>query len=230
MHQADISFICDISAGLQSLGKIAPPGDTWTNGAFADAKSALKEAFPSDEEWGPAAIIDEARKAFPQNGVAAVDTGAHRILLSQIWQCFAPRTLLQSKAFCTMGCALPLAIGHRLAAPDTPVIAFTGDAGLEMVLGELATLRDLKIPVIVLVFVDKSLALIELKQRSMGYDNLGVDFGNTDFPALANAMGGTGILAESRAQLSDAITKGLANPGFTLISCPIGHRPYEGRF
>ena len=230
MHRADVSFVCDTAEGLRSLGENIPGNDTWPVGEIAKIHTALADAFPVDEAWGPAAVIDEARKAFPKNGVATVDTGAHRILLSQIWQCYAPRTLVQSTAFCTMGVALPLAIGHRIADPDIPVIAFTGDAGLEMVMGELATLRDMKIPVIIVVFVDKSLALIELKQRAMGYDNLGVDFGNTDFPALANAMGGTGVEATAREHLSAEITSGLNRPGFTLIACPIGQRPYDGRF
>lgn len=230
MHQADFSFVCDTAAGLRSLGENIPGKETWPDGKIEGVKAALSEAFPCDETWGPAAVIDEARKAFPKNGVATVDTGAHRILLSQIWQCYAPRTLTQSTAFCTMGVALPMAIGHRIADPDTPVIAFTGDAGLEMVMGELATLRDMKIPVIIVVFVDKSLALIEMKQRAMGFDNLGVDFGNTDFPALAEAMGGKGVLADSRELLAAAIEVGLRHPGFTLIACPIGEHAYDGRF
>jgi len=62
--------------------------------------------------------------------------------MSQVWQAYEPRTVLQSTGFCTMGCALPLAIGAKIADPGRPVVAFSGDAGLEMVLGELATLRD----------------------------------------------------------------------------------------
>jgi len=56
------------------------------------------------------------------------------------------------------------------------VIAFMGDAGLEMVLGEIGTLRDMGLPLVVAVFVDRSLALIEMKQRRTGMQNAGVDF------------------------------------------------------
>jgi thiamine pyrophosphate-dependent acetolactate synthase large subunit-like protein len=109
-----------------------------------------------------------------------------------------------------MGCAVPLAMGFRLAAqsgmsganrpaPDVPaVVAFVGDAGMEMVLGELATLRDLKLPVVIVVFIDESLALIELKQRKSKLQNLGVDFGATDFPAVTRALGGIGHWISSR--------------------------------
>jgi acetolactate synthase-1/2/3 large subunit len=125
-----------------------------------------------------------------------------------------------------MGCALPLAIGAKLAAPERPVV----DAGLEMVLGELATLRDLKLPLVVVVFVDASLALIELKQRRVGLENLAVDFGATDFPAVARALGGEGVTVRDRAALAEAFHKGLAADGFTIIAAEIGRQAYDGRF
>ena len=63
-----------------------------------------------------------------------------------------------------------------------------------MGLGELSTLRDLKLPVIICVLVDESLALIELKQRNSQRTNVGVDFKETNFPKIAEAMGGHGTL------------------------------------
>jgi acetolactate synthase-1/2/3 large subunit len=129
-----------------------------------------------------------------------------------------------------MGCALPLAMGAKLAAPQRPVVAFTGDAGLEMVLGELATLRDLRLNVVVVVFVDASLAMIELKQRQVGLRNLGVDLGETDFAAVARAMGGIGVAVTDRAALRAAVSEGLAADTFTVIAAAIGRRAYDGRF
>ena len=229
MHQATYSFVGDCRHGLRAFRKGVQPRQTWANGELKHLKAKLDTAFPADEAWGPAAVIDEVRKATPSDIVAGVDTGAHRILLSQMWACEHPRTLLQSTGLCTMGCALPLAIGASLAADGKPSIAFTGDAGLEMILGELATLRDLKLPVIIIVFVDASLALIELKQRGMQMGNLGVDFGATDFVGVGKAMGGHAVQASDRATLNAEVTAGLERKGFTLIACPIGERPYDGR-
>ncbi len=182
VHQSDISFVCDVGAGIEALTSGLNGKQTWPAGEIEIMKQALLDAFPRDEDWGPAAVIDAARKAFPRDGFAAVDTGAHRILLSQQWECYAPRTLTQSTGLCTMGCAVLMALGHQLADPETPVIAFIGDGGMEMILGELATVRDANRPVIIVVFFDESLALSELKQRANDQTNLGVDFGGTDFP------------------------------------------------
>ncbi len=230
MHQARISFIGHVGAGLQALREgMEAKHATWPGKEPESARAAMKSTFRADEEWGPAAVVDTIRQVLPRNGVATVDSGAHRILLSQVWECYAPSTLLQSSALGAMGSALPLAIGYKLVQAQRPVVAFTGDAGLEMVLGELATLRDLKLGLVVVVFVDEQLGLIELKQRSAGFKNLGVDFGATNFSAVAIAMGGYGALVRNRNDLVQEFKTALARNTFTVIACAIGRRSYDGR-
>jgi acetolactate synthase I/II/III large subunit len=230
VHQARLSFVGHVGAGLSALSDGIKGGDVWVGGAPEKVRQTLMDAFSAGDDWGPAAAVHAARRAFPRNGVAAVDTGAHRILLSQAWQCYEPRGLLQSTGLCTMGVALPLVIGRKLAEPDRPVIAFTGDAGMEMILGELATLRDTGLTIPVVVFVDEALALIELKQRGSGMQNLGVDFGGTDFVGVAEAMGGVGVVAASADAMETEVAAALNRDGFTLIACPIGRKAYDGKF
>lgn len=230
VHQASYSFIGDVGAGLRALGDAITRNGAWPDGQPAQVREQLTSAFPSDDIWGPAAVIDVCRDVFPRDGVATVDTGAHRILLAQQWVCYGPRTLLQSTGLCTMGTAVPLAAGHKLAQPETPVMAFCGDAGMEMILGELATLRDAALAFPIIVFVDESLALIEMKQRRDEMENCGVDFGGTDFAAAAQALGGNGITVDNRDDLRDAVTTAFVSDSFTVIACPIGRRAYDGRF
>ncbi|MEH6741708.1 MAG: thiamine pyrophosphate-binding protein, partial [Sulfitobacter sp.] len=111
MHQASLSIIADCAASLSAISDGIEPQDAWANGEVAVIKDALAADFPKDEAWGPAAIIDTCRANLPDDTIATADSGAHRILLSQMWQCTQPRGLLQSSALCTMGCALPLAMG-----------------------------------------------------------------------------------------------------------------------
>jgi len=194
---------------------------------IADVSAAIeqqrRDARASD--WGPAAAIMALADAIPDEAFVTVDTGAHRILLSQLWRCRLPRRLLQSTGLCTMACAVPLAAGAAAAldAPENTVVAVVGDGGLEMALGELATLRDNRLPVVVIVLDDRSLALIEMKQRQAGLRNLGVDFGpptgadtdrekgekggfaGTDYVAIAEAFNGTGRRVRSAPELKRAI-------------------------
>lgn len=240
MHAATMTFVGDVAAGLTALTPAAPLTDTWPDGAPARTRAALADAFtlPNDPKsatgdapgWGPSAVIATARATCPPDTIATVDSGAHRILLSQMWQCSAPRTLLQSTGLCTMGCAIPLAAGAKLAEPERPVVAFTGDAGALMVLGELATLAELSLPVLVVVFVDRSLALIELKQRQRQLKNAGVNFDHVDFAAVADAMGGRGFTARSSDELSAALDTALSASTFSVIAAEIPREAYDGLF
>jgi len=229
MHQATTNFTSDVAATLDLLAAGLSGSSTWSASDHAATKTALARVTRPDEEWDPAAIVDEARQASPRNTIATADSGAHRIVLSQIWQCYEPGGLLQSSGFCTMGSAVPLAIGRKIAEPDRPIVAFVGDAGLEMYLGELATIRDLSLGIPIVVFVDEQLALIELKQRGLGLDAVAVDFAATNFTDVARAMGGFGIDVHSRGALRRALRDAFGRDSFTLISAHIGSRAYENR-
>jgi acetolactate synthase-1/2/3 large subunit len=231
MHGVRHLLASGVAAGLDALADGLSPTATWEGGEIADAKAALDRQFaPEPEGWGPARVFHTLRDVLPPETVATADSGAHRILVSQIWQTAVPRGMLQSSALCTMACALPLGMGQKLADPTRPVIVFVGDAGLEMGLGELATLRDMRLPVIVCVLVDESLALIELKQRAGQRANVGVDFPGTDFPALARAMGGHGVWVDDVETLKREATAALARETYTLLACRIGRRAYDGKF
>jgi len=229
MHQAALSFVCDVGAGLRALDAGASSGSAWVPAEIATLRAQLRAAYRPDEAWGPAAICDVARRILPEDTIATTDAGAHRILFSQVWDCRAPRSLFQSTGLCTMGCSLPLAAGAKLAAPDRVVACFVGDGCFEMVLGELATLRDRRLKVICVVFVDEALALIELKQRGSQLRNVGVDFGGTDFAAVARAMGGEGHDVGDRAGLEAALHAALRADRFSVIACRIPPRSYDGR-
>ena len=155
-------------------------------------------------------MFRELAATLPADATLTVDSGAHRILFSQMWRARRALEVLQSAGFCTMAAALPLAIGVQAAEPGRTVVAVLGDGGLEMGLGELGTLRDQGLRVILVVLQDASLALIELKQRQAGLPPLGVSLGRTDLPAIARAFGGVGYevasAEELRAALSEALT------------------------
>tara|TARA_R110002049_G_scaffold11829_3_gene54455 strand:+ start:327 stop:1937 length:1611 start_codon:yes stop_codon:yes gene_type:complete len=226
MHGSTLEVIAPVGTTLDAIRNGVTAGPVWD--VAAKTRDALAKSFPVGD-WGPDAIVAVCRDVCPQDTIATVDSGAHRILLSQMWKCPAPRTLLQSSGLCTMGCALPLAIGAKRAAPDRPVVGFMGDAGFLMVAGELASAATLGLPVVFVVFVDQSLALIELKQRQRQMKNTGVDFGPTDHAAVARAFGGNGVQVRDRAGLREAMTTALATDTFTLIACEIDRKAYDGR-
>jgi len=230
MHHATLSLQGDVAAMLAYLSSEARVSPTWINGEAMAAREAFRAAFRSQSAWGPAAVFETMREVAPPDVTVTADSGAHRILLSQVWETRRARGLIQSTGFCTMGCAVPLAAGLSLATGNAPVLAFVGDAGLEMGLGELATLRDLGLPVVIVVLVDRCLTLIELKQRALQLPRAGVDFGGTDFASVAVALGGAGVRVSSRDELAAAARAAFARSGFTVIAAEIGDRAYDGTF
>lgn len=229
MHRADEMLIGDVGMTLEALHHDAP--SRWPSEQPTRAREALTQAFAGPEGWGPHQVFRTLRESMPPETVVTADSGAHRILASQIWTCPEPRLMLQSSALCTMACALPLAAGASLGRPGAPSLAILGDGGLEMGAGDLATLRDLGLPVILAVLVDGSLSLIEMKQRAGQRPNLGVDFkGETDYPALAQAFGGHGVWIDDAASLAIEAGKALERDCFTLLAIRIGSCAYDGAF
>ena len=229
MHHATYPFVADCVASLIALSDGIAPQPAWTNGEIAATRAALGQAFPTTEAWGPAAIIAECAATLPAHTLASADSGAHRILLSQMWHCHEPRALIQSSGLCTMGCALPMAMGLSLADPNRTVVSFSGDAGFLMVAGELATAQELGLRTIFVVFVDASLALIEMKQRQRQMPNTGVDFGLHDIAAIGRAFGGAGVTVQTRADLRAALVAAQTADTFTVIAAIIERGAYDGR-
>ncbi|MEO9518299.1 MAG: thiamine pyrophosphate-binding protein [Paracoccaceae bacterium] len=229
MHQGTMNVIGDCASTLAALSDGQTPRDTWVDGQIGSTKAALEAAFPTDDAWGPAAVIDETRKAVPRSALATADSGAHRILLSQMWPCFEARGLMQSSALCTMGCAMPIAMGAQVVDSDRTIVSFSGDAGFLMTAGELSTASELGLRTIFVVFVDASLALIELKQRQRQLPNAGVEFATHDFEAIGKAFGGAAHTVTSRAELRTALDAAMAAETFTVIAAMIDRGAYDGR-
>lgn len=229
MHQAGLNFIADTGATVAALSEGVKPRATWPGGEPDTARAGLAAAFPATDEWGPAGVIAEAQDVLPPDALISVDTGAHRILLAQMWRTHEARQMIQSTGLCTMGCALPMAIGTKLAEPDRAVVGFTGDAGMLMGLGELATAGELGVAPIIVVFVDASIGLIEMKQRQRQLANVGVDMDRQDFAAIARAFGGNGETVRNRAELRVALEAALSADRFTVIAAEIEAGGYDGR-
>ena len=224
-----MNVIGDCAATLAAMSDDVAPRDTWANDEVATAKADLAKAFPTDDDWGPAAVIDTCRATLPHDTLATADSGAHRILLSQMWHCYEPRGLMQSSALCTMGCAVPLAMGAQVIEPERVIVSFSGDAGFLMVAGELSTAAELGLKTIFVVFVDASLSLIELKQRQRQLSNAGVDFAKHDFAAMGRAFGGAGHTVTSRAELKSALLAAQNSETFSVIAAVIDRGGYDGR-
>ena len=89
----------------------------------------------------------------------------------------------------SMANALPMAIGAAFARPGQEVVALCGDGGLSMLLGDLATIVEYKLPVKIVVFDNRSLGMVKLEMEVSGLPDWQTDMRNPDFESIARAMG-----------------------------------------
>lgn len=231
MHDVTLSLVGSVGPIFDNLVDAMPKKPHWPDADWQKTRDDLKEAFRAPSSgFGPAQVIEALAEAIPPEAAATTDSGAHRILFSQKRELSKPHRIFQSTALCTMGGGLPLAMGYKLREPDVPVFVFIGDGCLEMAIGELATLRDLKLPIPIIVMSDASLSLIELKQRGGQRGNLGVDFGSTDLPAVARAYGGYGVWIDDTETLKREAKASFERDTFSVLACRIGRRAYDGLF
>jgi pyruvate dehydrogenase (quinone)/pyruvate oxidase len=125
-----------------------------------------------------------------------------------------------------MGCGLTYAIGAQIAFPKRQVIAFVGDGGLTMVLGELATCVKYSLPIKIIVLKNNVLGMIRWEQMMfLGNPEYGVELQNIDFAKVAEACGVTGLRVDKREDLAQTIAHALSTPGPVLIEATID--PFE---
>jgi acetolactate synthase-1/2/3 large subunit len=170
----------------------------------------------------PQQVVRTVRDGTLAETVATVDAGAHMLVAMPLWEVDEPGRLLISSGLATMGYALPAAIAAALCSPGAPVIAFTGDGGLGMALAELETAVRLSLPVIVVVFNDAALSLIEIKQQPAGQGGAeAVRYRPVSFAAAATALGAAGTAVSTEAGLATELAAALRRPGPTVIDAHV---------
>ena len=223
------ALLRDLTAHVAARGRELPRA-TWPCRRPARVRDQLRESFSPARAPGfsPLAVADVLARNLPRDAYVTLDTGAHRIVLSQLLRARWAGQIQQSNGLCTMGFALPCAIGLALGSRRR-VLALMGDGGFDMLAGELATLRDLALPVTCVVFDDSSLALIDLKQQAAGLTRSGVWLGATDHAAVARAFGGRGERVLDVAALERALRAALRETsGFSVIACALERGAYAG--
>ena len=169
----------------------------------ADARDAGRRQIRQCDTapFGPTTLVDAVAKAHPRDSIVTVDAGAHFLAVMPLWSVDRPHRLLISNGLATMGFAVPAAIGAAIATPGCTVIAFTGDGGMSMVLGELETIARLRLPITVVVFNDATLSLIKIKQTGRHGGHRSVSYAPVDFAQIAEASGLRGVVVTSLAEL-----------------------------
>jgi pyruvate dehydrogenase (quinone) len=189
-------------------------------GHYKNARKSLDDLAVGEPGKAPihpqyvAKVLDEVAA---DDAVFTCDVGTPTVWAARYLTMNGKRRLLGSFNHGSMANALPQAIGVQASHPGRQVITLSGDGGLAMLLGDLLTLRQLKLPVKLVVFNNQALGFVELEMKAAGIVDYGTELVNPDFAKLAEAADVFGRRVEKPEELKAALTEALAHDGPALV-------------
>ncbi|MER5530093.1 thiamine pyrophosphate-dependent enzyme [Streptomyces sp. NPDC002677] len=165
----------------------------------------------------PEALAAAVDRIAADDAVFTSDTGMATVWLSRFVEMRGERRLIGSYNLGSMANAMPQALGAQCLDRERQVVAFCGDGGLSMLLGDLMTLKTYRLPVKLVVFDNRRLGMVKLEQEQSGLPEFGTVLDNPDFAAVAEAMGITGIRVTDPADVEGAVRRALGSPGPVLL-------------
>lgn len=227
-YRTDVSIEADIGLSLIALqevlgdGAVSTPADS---AVIRDLQQQELDKGRASAEFPlkPQRVVADIRAAMGDDDIVLADTGAIKMWMARLYPTHSPLTCLISNGLATMAFSLPGAIGAHLAYPDRKVLAVMGDGSFLMNSQEIETAVRENIPLKILVWVDGSYGLIKWKMDIEEGAHDTVDFGNPDFVQYAESFGAKGHKVESAEQLLPTLQKALAEPGVSLVACPVDY-------
>jgi pyruvate dehydrogenase (quinone) len=178
---------------------------------------ALATGKPRRKPIHPQHVASVVDRLAAREAVFTVDVGETTVWAARYLKLGGGRRLLGSFLHGTMANALPQAIGAQAAMPGRQVVSLSGDGGLTMLMGEILSLRQLALPVKIVVFNNGLLGFVDLEMKASGFLNVGTELVNPDFARMAESVGLFGRRVETPADLEPALTAAFAHDGPALV-------------
>ncbi|MDN5892705.1 MAG: thiamine pyrophosphate-dependent enzyme [Nocardioides sp.] len=165
----------------------------------------------------PEALAVAVDRHAPADAIFTSDTGMSTAWLARFVTMSGTRRLLGSYNLGSMANALPQAMGAQALDRRRKVVAFCGDGGLMMLLGDMRTAVTHGLPVVLIVFDNGRLGMVKLEQEQGGLPEFGTVLDNPDLAVVATAMGLTGRRVEDVGDLDEAVVWALQQSGPVLL-------------
>jgi len=166
----------------------------------------------------PEFVVSIINELAAKDTIFTVDTGMCCVWAARYIGGTGDRKMLGSFNHGSMANAMPQAIGAALACPGKQVIAFCGDGGLSMMMGDLMTIIQYKLPVKIIVFNNRTLGMVKLEMEVAGIPDLETEMMNPDFTKIAEAMGMPGITIYDPGEVKPGLEKAFLQEGPVLVT------------
>jgi acetolactate synthase-1/2/3 large subunit len=228
--RVDVNLVGDAKILLRELKKaiielgIKNEHSNWIK-RLKEYKEYYEQFYYYDEpnKLKPWKVLKTIRNVLPRDAIVTTGVGQHQMWAEVFWEVLEPRTFLSSTGMGTMGFGLPAAMGAKLARPDKVVVDLDGDGSFLMTGNNLATAVDEHIPVISVIFDNRTLGLVrQVQDLFFGNRIVGVDYGpSPDFVKLAEAFGALGFNATSYEEIEKSLKTAMKENVPAVIRIPI---------
>jgi pyruvate dehydrogenase (quinone) len=195
--------------------------------ALADYREARKglddlaKGTPGQRPIHPQYLAKVLNEVASDDAIFTVDVGTPVIWAARYLRMNGRRRLLSSFNHGSMANALPQALGAQISHPGHQVVALSGDGGVSMLMGDLLSLRQLNLPVKIVVFNNGSLGFVELEMKATGFLTHATDLVNPDFSKIAEGAGILGLHVDDPGEVRQALAQAFAHPGPALVDVAV---------
>jgi acetolactate synthase-1/2/3 large subunit len=218
-----IPIVGDAKNVLNQLLELVRPLKTedWID-YLTNLKRNHKKASEDNDYVNPKYAIELLSDMLDDNAILVGDVGQNQIWVALNYKVTSERKFFISGGLGTMGYSLPAAIGSAIADKKRQVVAVMGDGGFQMSLQELATIKQNKLKVIILLFNNEGLGMVREMQYRTYKSEYAVDLSsNPDFIKLAEAYGIQGKIVKNNEGLKEAFDEAINSKGTFLIECMV---------
>jgi pyruvate dehydrogenase (quinone) len=221
----DLGIVGDVGATFEALlPKLTAKSDRkHLDASLAHYKKAragldeLARGTPGNKPIHPQYLARLLSEQASDDAVFTADVGTPTIWAARYLAMNGRRRLVGSWVHGSMANAMAHAIGVQASQPARQVVSMSGDGGFAMLMGDLVTLTQMKLPVKVVIFNNGVLGFVALEMKASGFIETGTDLQNPDFAAMARAMGIHAIRVEDPGELAAAIGDVLSHDGPAVL-------------
>jgi thiamine pyrophosphate-dependent acetolactate synthase large subunit-like protein len=209
LHGDAAATLAALDAGLAARGRERDAG--------AERATALRGGrwWPGTEKHLP--FLAALERALPEDGILVTDSTQPAYVAHHSWPGRSPRAYISAGGFGTLGPALPMAIGAKIAAPGRPVAALAGDGGALFTIQELASAADLGLPLALVIWQNDGYGEMRDSMDLLGVQHVGTEVSSRDFVQLAEGFGCRGVRTGSQDDLPAVLAEAFAADRPTLV-------------
>ncbi|KQM21445.1 pyruvate dehydrogenase [Sphingomonas sp. Leaf5] len=223
--QIDIGIVGDVREAAALLTpQIAPDRSdrflTRARAHYATAREGLDDlatARDGDKPLHPQFVAKVVDCLATDDAVFTADVGTPAVWAARYLTMNGRRRLIGSFNHGSMANAMPQALGVQAAYPGRQVVSLSGDGGLTMLMGDMLTAVQMRLPIKIVVFNNSTLGFVELEQKAAGYVDTNVALKNPDFGAVAAQMGFFGARVTRSDELEATLRAAFAHDGPALV-------------